>query len=155
MSREGANVLGLAPHYRRVVIPATLAPCFATSHNHILPPLLLHHIFCISKRKAMSTAYTSMRDAYARVQEAYNDLGTADQKSIRLRYAAFCGGLIGFLMCMRFPAVGIPVSGILPYHLLCTSHSLPLAPPTVYLVRYSYSKRSRKFCCQSDCQHYI
>ncbi|KAJ5991998.1 hypothetical protein N7451_007722 [Penicillium sp. IBT 35674x] len=54
----------------------------------------------------MSAAYNSMRDAYARVKEAYNDLGKADQISIRLRYAAFFGCLIASLMCMGVPVFG-------------------------------------------------
>ncbi|KAJ5523968.1 hypothetical protein N7494_010618 [Penicillium frequentans] len=54
----------------------------------------------------MSAAYNSMRDVYARVKEAYNDLGEADQKTIRLRYAALFGCLIAALMCMPIPAYG-------------------------------------------------
>jgi hypothetical protein len=63
----------------------------------------------------MSGAYNNLRDAYVKMQEAYNDLESADQKSIRLRYAAFFGCLIGSLMCMRIPSLGFSVSWIVLY----------------------------------------
>lgn len=96
-----------------------------------------------------------MRNVYARVKEAYNDLGEADQISIRLRYAALFGCLIAYLMCMRITVSGFSVSRIIPYRLLYISDSLPLAPPTMYLVCYSYSARSREIHSQSDHQYHI
>lgn len=96
-----------------------------------------------------------MRDAYAKMQEAYNDLSTADQKSMKLRYAAFFGCLIASLMCMGLPAIGFAVSWIMPYHLRWTRNSLPLAPPTVYLVCNSYSTGSQEVHDHSDCHHHL
>lgn len=96
-----------------------------------------------------------MRDVYARVKEAYNDLGEADQKTIRLRYAALFGCLIAALMCMPIPAYGFSVSRIMLCRLLCISDSLPLAPTTMYLVCYSYSARPWEIHSQPDYQYHI
>lgn len=41
---QGINVLGLAPPYPRVDIPATLGPYLTILHNPMLPPLLLHRM---------------------------------------------------------------------------------------------------------------
>lgn len=103
----------------------------------------------------MSATYNGMRDVYTRVKEAYNDLGEADQISIRLRYAALFGCLIASLMCMRIPAYGFSVSRIMPCRLLCVSGSLPVALTTMYLVCYSYSARSWEIHSQSDYQYHI